>query len=432
MSGPQSQLDELGSIRGLITDATKDTALWLQADPTAEERVHVLAIQERLADLARIVERRMERRKLPKDKWEYSETVSEVLSRLDKARKLRGNIVVGKGLGLLTECLPQQLPGSKVHPVTQAPGPPPDWHEELKRARNMEDDFGFLTFGHAWDAVRILAQTNDPIDQEKRINSLWRMYPKAAEQLGLPKLLASSKKKPKVPRPVELVNTWRGSWLGSHESKPTQVPHDPPIYFPSDLWPQTNVILLKAQRKFPLQTQTLELWKHVTSQMTPLFCEAVKAGKIEAGAVLRERLGGMEDLLHSLLVHNDDGPKGGFSSLSDQAYRLGQKVRQSDEWLALAKAIADAQAASSHPQNSDETAQIEQSKSMKAAARNTREELLRPILEEKGFSVHDWAKAAKVDFHTADNYLKRKTKPHPNTLKKLADALGIEVAKMPR
>lgn len=37
-----------------------------------------------------------------------------------------------------------------------------DWHEELRRARNMEDDFGFLTFGHAWDAVRMLAHANDP------------------------------------------------------------------------------------------------------------------------------------------------------------------------------------------------------------------------------------------------------------------------------
>jgi hypothetical protein len=188
---PQSQRDELGGIRGLIEDATKDTVLWLQADPSAEERAHVLAIQERLAGLARIIERGMERRKETKDEWEYSETVSEVLSRLEKARKLRGNIIVGKGLGRLTGCLPQELPGSKARLITQAPAPPPDWHEELRQARNMEDDFGFLTFGRAWDAVRMLAQANDPIDQEKRIDRLWRMYPEAVEKLGLPKLPAS-------------------------------------------------------------------------------------------------------------------------------------------------------------------------------------------------------------------------------------------------
>jgi DNA-binding XRE family transcriptional regulator len=201
----RQEQEQLEIIRALIGEATKDTTLWLHDDPSEEERVHVFAIQTGLVDLSRIIERRMERRKLPKDEWEYSETVSEVLSRLDKAGKLRGNIIVGRGLGRLTERLPQELPGAKARSVTQALAPPHDWHEELRRARNMEDDFGFLTFGHAWDAVRMLAQANDPIDQEKRIDSLWRMYPEAAEKLGLPKLPASSLShvKPAASSPVE-------------------------------------------------------------------------------------------------------------------------------------------------------------------------------------------------------------------------------------
>jgi hypothetical protein len=115
-SGPQSQLDELGSIRGLIEDATKDTTLWLQADPSAEERAHVLAMQERLTDLDRIIARRVERRSLPNDGNQWSETVAEVLSLLDKAREVRGNIVSkdkGKGLARLAEHLPKELPGKK-------------------------------------------------------------------------------------------------------------------------------------------------------------------------------------------------------------------------------------------------------------------------------------------------------------------------------
>jgi hypothetical protein len=74
--------------------------------------------------------------------------------------------------------------------------------------------------------------------------------------------------------------------------------------------------------------------------MTPLFCDAVKTGKMKADAVQRENGGGMEDLLHSLLVHNDDGISTGIG-LSNNAFRLGQMVRQSDEWLALAKAITE-------------------------------------------------------------------------------------------
>jgi lambda repressor-like predicted transcriptional regulator len=63
------------------------------------------------------------------------------------------------------------------------------------------------------------------------------------------------------------------------------------------------------------------------------------------------------------------------------------------------------------------------------ATSNAREAFIRPILEKKGFSVHDWARTAKVDFHTANNYLKGKTRPYPSTLKKLADALDVEVVK---
>lgn len=65
------------------------------------------------------------------------------------------------------------------------------------------------------------------------------------------------------------------------------------------------------------------------------------------------------------------------------------------------------------------------------APSSTREAFINPILEKKGLSVHQWANNAKVDFHTADNYLKGKTKPYPDTLKKLADALGIDIAKLP-
>jgi hypothetical protein len=112
-SGSQSQLDELGGLRGLIEDATRDTTLWLQADPSAEERAHVLAMQERLASLDRIVARRMERRVSPKDNWEWSEATRDVLSLLEKAKQVRGNIV-GKGLARLPDHLPTKLPGMKL------------------------------------------------------------------------------------------------------------------------------------------------------------------------------------------------------------------------------------------------------------------------------------------------------------------------------
>jgi lambda repressor-like predicted transcriptional regulator len=88
-------------------------------------------------------------------------------------------------------------------------------------------------------------------------------------------------------------------------------------------------------------------------------------------------------------------------------------------------------AGESHAQNSAPSAESVESESRNAAPSNAREAFIRPILEKKGFSVHKWATVAKVDFHTADNYLKGKAKPYPDTLKSLADALGVEVAKLP-
>jgi hypothetical protein len=282
--------ESLGSIRGLIEDATKDTIVWLQDDPSAEERVHVLAIQTGLVDLARIVERRMERRSLPNDGQQWSKTVTEVLSRLDEARDVRGHIV-GKGLARLADHLPRELPGPKVPLVTQAPAPP--------------------------------------------------------KEMG-------------------------GLGLAPYRPKPTEVP-DLPLYYPNDLKLQTQLILVEAVRKFLDRARTGELCEYVISELTPHFRAAVLLGTLRADQALSES-GGMGALLHSVLVYNDPGtPSSGFSSLSNEAYRLEREVKKSDEWLRLAKAILEAenqrtkQMESSHARKNDRTAQSAESKSMNAA-----------------------------------------------------------------
>jgi hypothetical protein len=64
-------------------------------------------------------------------------------------------------------------------------------------------------------------------------------------------------------------------------------------------------------------------------------------------------------------------------------------------------------------------------------ALSTRKAVLMPLLAKKHFSVHDWANAADVDWHTADNYLNGKTKPYQSTIGKLARALDTDVEDMP-
>jgi hypothetical protein len=101
-------------------------------------------------------------------------------------RKLKQRPGMVWPVGVCSAAMKEEL--SVPAPVAQSPEQRPhDWHEELRRAGNMADDIGYLNFSDAWDAVRQLAQTNDALDQEKRIDSLWRTYPEAAEKLGLPK-----------------------------------------------------------------------------------------------------------------------------------------------------------------------------------------------------------------------------------------------------
>lgn len=204
--------------------------------------------------------------------------------------------------------------------------------------------------------------------------------------------------------------------------KPTQVPENLPLYYPSALGPQTHVIIAEAVRKCPHQTKSLELCKYVISEMTPVFRAAVEAGTIRPEQVLSDS--GMGGLLHSLLVYN--------CKYENERYRLGQEARKSDEWLTLAKAILETEQRRTQPTLEQHPgATIANIEPLGLVARKTREEFLRPMLKTKGLSVHGWARKANVDFHTADNYLKGKTKPNPDTLKSLADALGLKVEELP-
>ena len=63
--------------------------------------------------------------------------------------------------------------------------------------------------------------------------------------------------------------------------------------------------------------------------------------------------------------------------------------------------------------------------------RKVRHAFIAPLLEQKGWSVLDWAGAAHVDGKTPTNYLMAKTRLYPSTRKKLADALGVPADQLP-
>jgi hypothetical protein len=95
---------------------------------------------------------------------------------------------------------------------------PLNWRDELTSVRKRYSDTELsLKFGDAWKAVKKLAEADDPLEQEQRIENLWRMYPKAAEDLGLPK------QRSVLAEPIE---PFRGGdpVLSVTGPKPTQVP----------------------------------------------------------------------------------------------------------------------------------------------------------------------------------------------------------------
>jgi hypothetical protein len=69
--------------------------------------------------------------------------------------------------------------------------------------------------------------------------------------------------------------------------------------------------------------------KHIFAELKPMVCAAMEAGKIKA----RDVSPAMRHLLNSLLASNSLG----------NADDLRQEIKKSDEWLALAEAIAEAQ-----------------------------------------------------------------------------------------
>jgi DNA-binding XRE family transcriptional regulator len=62
----------------------------------------------------------------------------------------------------------------------------------------------------------------------------------------------------------------------------------------------------------------------------------------------------------------------------------------------------------------------------------TRKESVQKLLDEKGWSILDWANEAGVSHATAMDYLQGKTTPYRSTRLKLAKALGVPVEQLPK
>ena len=70
--------------------------------------------------------------------------------------------------------------------------------------------------------------------------------------------------------------------------------------------------------------------------------------------------------------------------------------------------------------------------SLDPSASNPREAFILPLLDNKGWSILDWANEANVSYHTAADYLSGTKNPYRSSRSKLAKALGLTANQLPQ
>jgi hypothetical protein len=98
------------------------------------------------------------------------------------------------------------------------------------------------------------------------------------------------------------------------------------------------------------------------------------------------------------------------------AQHVGRPLRKHVPQSALVHAFASSTASESQPE----------------VKLPSRREFVESILEQKGWSILDWANEAEVAHATAMDYLDEKTRPYRSTRLKLAKGLGISVDRLPK
>jgi lambda repressor-like predicted transcriptional regulator len=88
----------------------------------------------------------------------------------------------------------------------------------------------------------------------------------------------------------------------------------------------------------------------------------------------------------------------------------------------------------SHPAtaSASQSDPVPELKASTASQLQPRRAFVEPILEEKGWSILEWADEAKVAHATAMDYLQNKTRPYRSTRVKLATALGVSAKQLPK
>lgn len=189
-----------------------------------------------------------------------------------------------------------------------------------------------------------------------------------------------------------------------------QFPHN----FPFSYKPEAEAAVLTAVQKYP---RTGPLEPKIIAGMDAFSRIALRAVR-NGDWSLESASYGFEDFLTSLCeseARRFVGMSGASFLAQNMAYQTKEAILQSDLWIGYVKKLAAVAKTLTkyNPKN------------------RTRRSIVLPILKTKGWSIYDWANEAEVAHATAMDYLDEKTTPYRSTIKKLADALGLPIDKMP-
>jgi hypothetical protein len=227
-------------------------------------------------------------------------------------------------------------------------------------------------------------------------------------QQGESPRVAMKGKKSNRPAPITPVRS--GSWAAP-KPQSIRIPAEYPMYYPIQLMPRTEVVVAEATRKYSAEDQLLPWLKTILTELTPDFCR-----------LLRPDLGRlrMADLIHSLVVTNCRDPR--------QQERLVQEIRNSDDWLAFAKALLETSAAPvplAPPRASTQPETREQRSARRTA-------VVKPILRSKGWKPSKLATQAGVAKDSVLKYLDGTRKSiTPKNCAALAEELGLKPEELP-
>jgi hypothetical protein len=144
--------------------------------------------------------------------------------------------------------------GSTHNP--QLPGAVGRWHRQIQDLRvSLWREFEIETSERRYTLAAQQAEASKP--------------PENFQNRGLPSDVSPKKTVPVPKAPPPSIGT-------IHLPTPTEVLSDLPVGYPRTLVVRTFVIIGEAVRKFPVQTQTLELCRYVICELTPHFRKALR------------------------------------------------------------------------------------------------------------------------------------------------------------